>query len=175
MQDYVLFSFYFCFLCFRDGKKAEKQENIGFDEILEHIGGWGLFQWRLLGIFIFNSFMLAYVGYSPILYTYVPDHWCEIPENVTELFGLKSETELIELLIPIDENTNTRSQCKMFEPQALLENLDIVNKSNIPTIKCIYGHHYNFTGYFKSISTNVSTSFTFFLIFRFQNLHHLKL
>ena len=143
------------YIDFRNGKKDVKEnDKIEFDDILNHVGGWGLFQWRLLGIFIFQTFMLAYVGYSPILYTYVPDHWCHIPENMTNLFQFENETEKLDMFIPFDEMLNQRSQCQMYDSEFLLENDK--NKTNVPIVKCQYGHEYNFTGYYHSVSTNVS-------------------
>ena len=68
-----------------------------FDEILEHVGGWGKFQLKLLGIFIVSAFILGYVGYAPILYLYVPDHWCAIPLYYEETLNLSSQADLINL------------------------------------------------------------------------------
>ena len=51
-----------------------------FDDILEHVGGWGPFQYfSTLVFFLFNIF-LGYVYLSPILTVYTPPHFCNIPQ-----------------------------------------------------------------------------------------------
>ena len=128
--------------------------NTDFDEILEHVGGWGVFQWKLLGVLMFSTFVLSYVAYSPILFIYTPDHWCHIPQNYTEILQISNKTDLKDLMIPIDENTMEKSKCYMYDPDSIRESFE--NKSNWDTIKCMHGWQYNFTGYFTSISTDVS-------------------
>ena len=129
-------------------------DNIDFDEFLEHVGGWGVFQWKLLGVLMFSTFVLSYVGYSAILYMYTPDHWCKIPENYTEILQISEKIDLIDLMIPIDESTMEKSKCYMYDPNSISDTFG--NKSNWNKIKCIHGWQYNFTGYFTSISTDVS-------------------
>ena len=74
-----------------------------FDDILGHVGGWGKFQYRLLLISVPFTFFLAYVGYAPILFLYVPDHWCAIPENYKIALNTTDEEALINVLIPMDK------------------------------------------------------------------------
>ena len=129
-------------------------DNIDFDEFLEHVGGWGVFQWKLLGVLMFSTFVLSYVGYSPILYLSTPDHWCKIPKNYTEILQISEKIDLIDLMIPVDESTMEKSKCYMYDPDSISDSFG--NKSNWNKIKCVHGWHYNFTGYFTSISTDVS-------------------
>ena len=69
-----------------------------FDDILEHVGGWGRFQYiTTLVFFLFNIF-LGYVYLSPILTLYTPPHWCAVPE----LANLSLEARR-EVAIPKDE------------------------------------------------------------------------
>lgn len=80
---------------------------------------------------------MSYVGYSPILYAYTPDHQCHIPDNFPN--DMKSK------LIPLDENQSPE-KCLMYHP----ESIEQENKSTIP---CIYGYEYNLTGLFSSVTT----------------------
>ena len=129
-------------------------KNIDFDEILDHVGGWGIFQWKLLSVLMFSTFVMSYTGYSQILYMYTPDHWCNIPENYSQILQTENnETDIYELMIPIDEETMKRSQCFMFDPNSLDEISG--NKSNWSQIKCIHGWQYNDTGLFTSITMQV--------------------
>ena len=114
---------------------------IDFEELLTKIGGWGPFQWKLLGIFIYSTFILSYVNHSSILYNYTPDHWCKIPENLTNFPKL------------FDEETQTTSKCLMYDPDLQSQNL---NLSVWPIVKCQFGYEYNLTGYFKSVPSQVS-------------------
>ena len=129
-------------------------DSTDFDAILDHVGGWGMFQWKLLGVLMFSTFMMSYTLYSPILYMYTPDHWCEIPQNYSDILNI-NPTDLLDLMIPIDENTLKRSQCFMFDPESIGDSIP-ANKSNWKTVKRMHGQHYNLTGYFKSITTQVN-------------------
>lgn len=114
---------------------------IDFDELLTKIGGWGPFQWKLLGIFIFSAFILSYVGYSSILYSYTPDHWCKIPDDLANFPLL------------FDEETQMTSKCQMYDPDLQNQNL---NLSDWRSVKCQFGYEYNYTGYFTSVTSQVS-------------------
>ena len=101
-----------------------------------------------------SSFKIITLGYSPILYLYVPDHWCQIPERF--LVNGTIPEDWIDVLIPVDEETGQRSQCHMYD----IEDLPIPNEGNnvssLPIIKCPAGWQYNFTDYFPTASTDVS-------------------
>ena len=105
--------------------------------MLVHIGGWGKFQIRLLMVCIPFTFVLAYVGYAPILFLFVPDHWCKIPEDYQSRLGINDTETLIEFLIPIDPKTNQRDQCHMFQITSTNESIDapplLLKVSQIPT------------------------------------------
>ena len=94
----------------------QKNGKIDFDDMLVHIGGWGKFQIRLLMVCIPFTFVLAYVGYAPILFLFVPpDYWCKIPEDYQSRLGSNDTETLIKLLIPLDPKTNQRDQCHMYQ------------------------------------------------------------
>ena len=70
-----------------------------FDDILEHVGGWGRFQYfTTLVFFLFNMF-LGYVYYSPILTVFTPPHWCAVPDLANLTMDQRRE-----LAIPRDED-----------------------------------------------------------------------
>ena len=136
-----------------------KRKTIDFDEILEHVGGWGIFQWKLTGVLMITTFVLSYVAFSPILYMYTPDHWCNIPQNYSDLLQISNQTNLEileEIMIPIDKVTLKKSQCFMYDPNSIDDATTSANRSQWQTIKCMHGWQYNFTGYYTSISTKVS-------------------
>ena len=71
-----------------------------FDDILEHVGGWGRFQYlTTLVFFLFNIF-LGYVHLSPIITLYTPPHNCRVPQ----LANMSME-ERRWFAIPPDPNT----------------------------------------------------------------------
>ena len=75
-----------------------------FDDILEHVGGWGRFQYfTTLVFFLFNVF-LGYVYLSPIITLYTPPHSCRVPALANT-----SLADRRRLAIPPDPDTP--SQC----------------------------------------------------------------
>ena len=65
-----------------DSSRSEKpsKDIKDFDDILDHVGGWGPFQYfSTLVFFLFNIF-LGYVYLSPIITLYTPPHFCKIPQ-----------------------------------------------------------------------------------------------
>ena len=143
-------------------------DSIDFDEILEHVGGWGIFQKKLTGILMLATFVWSYVSHSPILYMYAPDHWCNIPQNYSDLFQISNHTDLEEIMIPTDKVTLKKSQCFMYDPDSI-DDVISVNRSQWQTTKCIHGWQYNFTGYYTSISTKVPL---FLMLLYLVVVHH---
>ena len=142
---------------YRESTKHSQRNTdcIDFDKILEHVGGWGIFQWKLTGILVLTTFVMSYVSFSPILYMYTPDHWCNIPQNYSDLLQISNQTDLEEIMIPMDKVTLKKSQCFMYDPDSIGDGISS-NRSQWQTIKCMHGWQYNFTGYYTSISTKVS-------------------
>jgi len=83
---------------------------------------------------------------------YTPDHWCNIPQNYSDLLQISNQTDLEEIMIPIDKVTLKKSQCFMYNPDSIGDGISS-NSSQWQTIKCMHGWQYNFTGYYTSIST----------------------
>ena len=77
------------------------------------------------------------------------------------MLNSSDETFLIDSIIPKDAVTQERDHCHLYD-------LDKIRKDNLtdvtqwPTMKCPEGFQYNFTGYFTSASTQVSSITKFF-------------
>lgn len=66
-------------------KNKEKMESsnvvMDFDDLLPHIGDFGLYQKILFLLMIPFAFFVAFVYFSQIFMTLVPEeHWCKVPE-----------------------------------------------------------------------------------------------
>lgn len=56
-------------------------ETMDFDDMLPHIGEFGIYQRILFFLMIPFAFFLAFVYFTQIFITLVPEkHWCRIPE-----------------------------------------------------------------------------------------------
>ena len=81
-----------------------------FDEVLEHIGGWGPFQYLVTLIYFPFNIFLGYVLLSPILTNFTPPHWCKVPE----LDHLTMEQRKL-LAIPLDDiKSGEFSKCTQY-------------------------------------------------------------
>ena len=100
------------------GKPAPRRQVIekpqsfqDFEEVLSHVGGWGRYQIVLLFFFFAFCAFTAYIIYAPVLFLYVPDHWCK-PHPTFENSSLSPEA-IARLTIPLKEN-GEREQCVMY-------------------------------------------------------------
>ena len=60
-------------------KAAADSKAIGsFEDVLQHVGGWGPFQWYITAVNLLFNFYLGTVTYSPIITLYTPDHFCRV-------------------------------------------------------------------------------------------------
>ena len=82
-----------------------------FEEVLCHVGGWGRYQIGLLFFFFAFCAFTAYITYAPVLFLYVPDHWCK-PHPSFENSSLSPEA-IARLTIPMKED-GMREQCSMY-------------------------------------------------------------
>ena len=72
--------------------KEEKAKDVDFDDLLPHIGEFGTYQKILFILMIPFAFYVAWVYFSQIFITLVPEeHWCLVPE----LMGLPVERRLV--------------------------------------------------------------------------------
>ena len=111
---------------FRSEAKVPLEEELikDFEDVLGHVGGWGRYQLTLLAISMPFTVFLSYVAYSPILFLYVPDHWCA-PNPDWEL--LDNKDDVINWIIPTDPETGERSQCLMYDYGARNEGEVMIN------------------------------------------------
>lgn len=64
-----------------DLKLQHPKQAIDFDDLLPHIGEFGRYQKILFLLMIPFAFFVAFVYFSQIFITLVPDeHWCYVPE-----------------------------------------------------------------------------------------------
>ena len=71
---------------------------------------------------------------------YTPDHWCNIPQNYSDLFQISNHTNLEEIMIPTDKVTLKKSQCFMYDPNSI-DDAITANRSHWQTTRCIHGWH----------------------------------
>lgn len=119
----------------------ERPKDIDFDDLLPHIGEFGTYQRILFVLMIPFAFFVAWVYFSQIFITLVPEeHWCRVPE----LENLTVE-ERIALAIPVDENGH--SKCTMYDvnyTEIILNGIRDADPS-WPTKGCSHGWEFNFT------------------------------
>lgn len=129
---------------------------VDFDDLLPHVGEFGRYQKILFLLMIPFAFFVAFVYFSQIFITLVPEeHWCHVPE----LQHLSVE-ERRALAIPVDKSagdfaadvgdgaaTISYSKCTMYAvnfTEVLANNIRTPDPS-WPTQPCRNGWEYNFT------------------------------
>ncbi|XP_072757432.1 organic cation transporter protein-like [Anoplolepis gracilipes] len=132
----------------RNGRKIGDQEDdpetkdMDFDDLLPHVGEFGTYQRILFVLMIPFAFFVAWVYFSQIFITLVPEeHWCRVPE----LKNLTVE-ERIALSIPVDSD-GYYSKCTMYDvnyTELILNGIKNAD-SNWPTKGCSHGWEFNFT------------------------------
>ncbi|KAG5679390.1 hypothetical protein PVAND_008958 [Polypedilum vanderplanki] len=135
-----------------DSKYPQSQQSItpqtrpiiDFDDLLPHIGDFGRYQKILFLLMIPFAFFVAFVYFSQIFITLVPEeHWCAVPELEKLNYTVEQRRQLA---IPYDENGGY-SKCTMYAVN--FTQMHLLGKkspeSDWPIQKCIYGWEYNFT------------------------------
>ncbi|XP_023301982.2 organic cation transporter protein-like [Lucilia cuprina] len=116
--------------------------SIDFDDLLPLIGEFGKYQKILFLCMIPFTFFVAFVYFSQIFLTLVPDqHWCTVPE----LNGLSIE-ERLALSIP-RMASGDYDNCLMYNvnyTEMLAKGMRVADPS-WPTVPCLHGWSYNFT------------------------------
>ncbi|XP_043271469.1 organic cation transporter protein-like [Venturia canescens] len=134
------------------------EKDMDFDELLPHVGEFGFYQKILFVLMVPFAFFVAWVYFSQIFITLVPEgHWCRVPE----LANLTVEERLALAIPPAEgeaESTNLGySKCSMYNVNytKILENGSIrVADPSWPIQKCQYGWEYNFTDVpYETVST----------------------
>ncbi|KAH8259314.1 hypothetical protein KR026_002200 [Drosophila bipectinata] len=115
--------------------------NLDFDDILPLIGEFGRYQKFLFICMIPFSFFVAFVYFSQIFLTLIPEqHWCHVPE----LDGLDVEARLA-LSIPMVNGEY--NNCYMYDVNytEVLAQGKVMADPKWPRVKCRHGWSYNFT------------------------------
>ncbi|XP_055378688.1 solute carrier family 22 member 13-like isoform X2 [Condylostylus longicornis] len=115
---------------------------IDFDDLLPHIGEFGRYQKILFLCMIPFAFFVAFVYFSQIFITLVPEqHWCHIPE----LDHLSVE-ERLALSIPFDVD-GSYSKCMQYNVNftEVLNNGTKIADPSWPITSCKNGWSFNFT------------------------------
>lgn len=140
----------------KNGKNAglntvQEKAIVDFDDLLPHIGEFGRYQKILFLLMIPFAFFVAFVYFSQIFMTLVPEeHWCYVPE-----LAQLSVEERRALAIPVhyehgnefDDGTASYSKCSMYAvnfTEVLANNIRKADPS-WPTQPCQHGWEYNFT------------------------------
>ncbi|XP_020280185.1 organic cation transporter protein [Pseudomyrmex gracilis] len=125
----------------RDDQQEQQPKDLDFDDLLPHVGEFGVYQKILFVLMIPFAFFVAWVYFSQIFITLVPeDHWCRVPE----LENLTVE-ERIALAIPSGEDG--RSKCTMYDVNYTKLLSDGIRDVDLkwPTKSCSHGWEFNFT------------------------------
>lgn len=78
----------------RGGEKKDSEESFEFDDLLPHVGEFGLYQKVLFLLMIPFAFFVAWVYFTQIFITITPEeYWCWVPE----LENLTKEERLVYL------------------------------------------------------------------------------
>ena len=83
-----------------------------FDDILPHVGSFGLYQKRMLLVFLPINYFLAVVYMGQIYQTLTPEHWCAVPE-----LGHLDPSVRRNLSIPLETRDGLLvfSRCRMYD------------------------------------------------------------
>ncbi|KAJ8676288.1 hypothetical protein QAD02_012075 [Eretmocerus hayati] len=123
----------------------DEHRDVDFDELLPYVGEFGKYQKILFVLMIPFAFFVAWVYFSQIFITLVPEeHWCRVPE----LAGLPVEKR-VALSIPPEMHglMRGRAKCIMYDVNytEILE-LDLpAADPDWPTKPCTNGWEFNYT------------------------------
>ncbi|XP_022824232.1 organic cation transporter protein-like [Spodoptera litura] len=121
--------------------EGEKKKNTDFDDLLPYVGEFGLYQKILFLLMIPFAFFVAFVYFSQIFMTIVPEeHWCWVPE----LANLTVE-ERRALAIPPSDGPFSHDRCNMYSAdfrQALADGRTTPD-DEWQIVPCKYGWEYN--------------------------------
>lgn len=130
---------------------VQEKSIVDFDDLLPHVGEFGRYQRILFLLMIPFAFYVAFVYFSQIFITIVPEqHWCWVPE-----LEHLSVDERRALAIPVhyehrtefDDGSPSFSKCSMYAvnyTEVLANNIRKADPS-WPTQPCKHGWEYNFT------------------------------
>ncbi|XP_066601872.1 organic cation transporter protein [Prorops nasuta] len=121
--------------------KDERKKDIDFDELLPYVGEFGFYQKILFLLMVPFAFFVAWVYFSQIFITLVPqDHWCWVPE-------LQNLTVKDRIALAIPPSGQGYSKCSMYDVdyEEILSRGIKVSNSSWTTKSCTSGWEFNFT------------------------------
>ncbi|CAB3257392.1 unnamed protein product [Arctia plantaginis] len=122
-------------------EEEETKKDTDFDDLLPYVGEFGLYQKILFLLMIPFAFFVAFVYFSQIFMTLVPEqHWCWVPE----LANISVE-ERRALAIPPSTGPFSHDRCKMYSAdfKAALAQGRTTPDDEWPVVPCQYGWEYN--------------------------------
>ncbi|XP_012217407.2 organic cation transporter protein [Linepithema humile] len=127
----------------KDGEQDDQEQpkDMDFDDLLPHVGEFGTYQRILFVLMIPFAFFVAWVYFSQIFITLVPEeHWCRVPE-------LENLTIEKRIALAIPANEDGYSKCTMYDmnyTDLLLKGIEKADP-NWPKKSCSHGWEFNFT------------------------------
>lgn len=119
----------------------EETRDMDFDELLPYVGEFGLYQKILFVLMIPFASFVAWVYFSQIFITLIPDdYWCWVPE-------LENLTVNERLSLAIPANHEGYSRCSMYDInyREILLNESYVPDPLWPTKACQHGWEFNYS------------------------------
>ncbi|XP_040569451.1 steroid transmembrane transporter SLC22A24 [Lepeophtheirus salmonis] len=120
--------------------------------LMDLAGSWNKYQFFQTTIFVIVVIFFTYSHYLPILYLYVPEHYCLISGG--EKHNLTQE-DLNNIFIPRIKNESRYENCLQYDVDVLriLENGIREPNSSWPLVSCQNGWHYEFENYYNSVAS----------------------
>ncbi|XP_013176005.1 PREDICTED: organic cation transporter protein isoform X1 [Papilio xuthus] len=121
---------------------ANVKKPTDFDDLLPYVGEFGLYQKMLFLLMIPFAFFVAFVYFSQIFMTIVPEqHWCWVPE----LANLTVEERRALAIPPKSGGPYSHDRCRMYSADwaAALAQGRTTPDDEWPTIPCAHGWEYN--------------------------------
>lgn len=122
-----------------------------FEDILEDIGGFGLYQKILFVVFMPPAFLvIPWFAMSLIFLTSTPDHWCYVPEISNSNLSISLQKQLIRP--PSD------TSCSMYDVNysSVLDSGNWTVNPEWPTKPCEHGWVYDKVDYDATAVTRVN-------------------
>lgn len=148
-----------------------------FDEILDHVGGFGKYQKRTILLMAFACLISSSTLYEPVFQSYEPDHWCASPEldryNCSNLELSEAQCRHYKKYVTIpytvtDNNDTVFSQCTKYAhvSDASFSGDVPLETDNSSVVDCDAGWNYDKSEYESTLVTDVSILFIYsFTIF----------
>ena len=135
---------------------AGKQFEGDFDEILEEVGGYGRFQWRILALMQPPFLFLGFTLLSQLWLLLEPDHWCHVPE--LEALGFSPE-HVRDISIPREERAGREqfSHCLRYDVNfSQIDDPANWRPDNTTSlVSCSSGWHYDFSELYPTIVSDL--------------------